>query len=56
VSSSPSWAQSSAWATEDKSQMPKIHDFNAEFRICNTCFGTNATIFPAAAEPALYRI
>jgi phosphate transport system substrate-binding protein len=28
----------------------------AEFRICNTCFGTNAAIFPAAAEQALYRI
>jgi hypothetical protein len=36
--------------------MPGIQALNAEFRICNTCFGTNATIFPAAAEQALYRI
>jgi hypothetical protein len=26
--------------------MHQMHPFNAEFRICNTCFGTNATIFP----------
>jgi hypothetical protein len=36
--------------------MPEIHAFNAEFRLCNTCFGTNAAIFPATAEQALYRI
>ena len=56
MSFSPSWAQSSAWATEDKSRMPEIHAFNAEFRTCNTCFGTNAAIFPAAAGQPLYRI
>ncbi len=36
--------------------MHEIHAFNAEFRICNTCFGTNPTIFSAAAEQPLYRI
>jgi hypothetical protein len=43
-------------ATKDKSRSHEIHAFNAKFRICNTCFGTNATIFPAATEQALYRI